>query len=204
MPFIPVPNVVMCEIRATLDAQQIENTMYFEFNTVPTAADVQTIADTMNNWWGQNILPHLSQDYTMREVYATDLTEQTGPTATATGFLPAGGGDVVESESNNNALCVSFRTAARGRTGRGRNYISGIPTNQVTNNTVSQTFVDQIVGAYNGLQAGLDAIGWTWVVVSRHFNGVDRAVGVARPVTAAIVVDRVIDSQRRRLPGRGT
>lgn len=204
MAFITVPNCAEVEIRQALDGQLIENTMYFQHPTPPTAAELKTLGDTMLNWFGSNILPNLSHHLTLREAYVTDLTEQDGPTATSTGFTPAAGGNAGESMPNAVALCVSFRTAARGRTGRGRNYISGLPDNLVLQNTIDTNFADTIVGHYNDLQDGLSAVGWTWVVVSRFFNGQPRAQGIARPVTAAIVTDLTVDSQRRRAPGRGT
>jgi len=46
--------------------------------------------------------------------------------------------------------------------------------------------------------------------VASRFSGVDgdgkpipRTAGVVTPISNVIVVDRVLDSQRRRLPGRG-
>jgi hypothetical protein len=41
------------------------------------------------------------------------------------------------------------------------------------------------------------------VVVSRYSNGQPRAVGVATPVTSALLVDTRVDTQRRRLVGIG-
>lgn len=42
-----------------------------------------------------------------------------------------------------------------------------------------------------------------WVVVSRYLNNVPRTVGTSTLVLEASYRDRIVDSQRRRLPGRG-
>jgi hypothetical protein len=42
------------------------------------------------------------------------------------------------------------------------------------------------------------------VVVSRVADGIERTIGVATHVVNAQVTDMFIDSQRRRLTGRGT
>jgi hypothetical protein len=44
----------------------------------------------------------------------------------------------------------------------------------------------------------------TWVVVSRFSGGVERVTGVTTPVVQAAYHDLNLDSQRRRLTGRGT
>jgi hypothetical protein len=204
MAFVPVPNCAEVEIRQQCDNQLIENTLYFEHATPPTATELQALADSIEAWWGDSILPLLSNTLTYRETYVTDLSEATGPTATQAGFAPAAGGSPDNHAPNNVSLCVSFRTAGRGRSSRGRNYVAGIPSTGVNGDLISQTFTDSVVAAYNNLNVlGNLPSGWTWVVVSRFSGGAARATGVAFPVTRALAVDRIVDSQRRRLPGRG-
>jgi hypothetical protein len=141
---------------------------------------------------------------TLNEVYTTDLTTQTGPTDTLAYVTPIPGERAHESLPNNVALTVSFRTAARGRSARGRNYIAGLSDDQVLHNTVDASVASGLAAAYNDIPARLEGLGYGWVVVSKKSGGVPRVAGLARPVTTAIVVDRTVDSQRRRLPGRGT
>lgn len=110
----------------------------------------------------------------------------------------------------NVTMSVSFRTALRGRSFRGRNYVAGLTEDQVAGNIFISTLSASWKAAYEAIAAAIASTGWTWVVVSR-FSGVDavtkepipRAAGVTTPVLSVIVVDDFVDSQRRRLAGRG-
>jgi len=111
---------------------------------------------------------------------------------------------------NNDSYVITFNTAARGRSGRGRNYILGLTTSdQLTANTVTSGFRTGLLAYYTALKALASENGAEMVVVSR-FSGVDadgdpipRAEGVARAITSFSTADTTLDSQRRRLPGRG-
>lgn len=210
MPFVPVPSTVMVEMRMRLDAQEIENTLYFEKATAWTVAQYTALANAMIVWWNTAYGLVLSSDLSLVEVYITDLTTATSPVHAQAAPIPNPTGTVPTATLPNNvSLTVSFRTANRGRSYRGRNYVPGLPENAVTLNTVQPSTVAGIQNAYTGLFAVADGQSIEWVVVSRY-SGIDgdgkpipRTIGLATPVTAAIVVDAIVDSQRRRLPKRG-
>jgi hypothetical protein len=75
----------------------------------------------------------------------------------------------------------------------------------VTGNTLNAGYASDFVIAYNDLLPGgvFEPDGWRWVVLSRYTAGAPRAAGVAFAVTRALFTDLTVDSQRRRLPGRG-
>lgn len=210
MPFIAVPSTAEVELIQVLDGQQIENTLYVAQSTAWDGPALNQLCDVVADWWTTNMAPLVSDQVTLITVEATSLESATAPVgANTTGTPSVGlGGPPVP---NNCALAVSFRTALRGRSFRGRNFVAGLVEADVNRSHVDATLVGQIQDAYNAfLTAVSDApVGGTWVVVSR-FSGVDssghpipRGTGIATPVTSALVVDDVIDSQRRRLPGRG-
>lgn len=210
MPFVPVANTVEFELRSILDSQKVENTLYFGRGFAPTAVQMLAMANLLAGWWATEVADYTSNDVELVEVYATDLTSASGPTAS---YIPPStltGGVAVPALSNNVSLCVSFRTANRGRSYRGRNYVVGLTTDAVVQNTVQTAYLDEIQQAYDLLPSLGTATGWTWYVVSRY-SGVDpttgkpipRVTGVRTPVTAAVIIDPTVDSQRRRLPGRG-
>jgi len=60
------------------------------------------------------------------------------------------------------------------------------------------------VAAYDLLANLFIASGATWVIVSRFLDKAPRTTGISRTVSSVILVNLVADSQRRRLPGRGT
>lgn len=203
MAFIPVPNVVSVEFRQVLAAQQIENILYFQFGAGdPSESDMEVLLGILAGWAETELAPLLSTDLTWRELYATNLGTQTSPTAT----LPVSFGGAAPGPAlpNNVCWCVSFRTPVRGRSGRGRNYISGLLEADVTGNTLSLSKADEIVAAYDLLRGPLITPNWSWVIVSRYTDGAPRVTGLPITVSAVTYADRFVDSQRRRLTGRGS
>jgi len=203
MPFIPVTNCVMAELRFTLDSQHVENTLYFQRASAWTAPLGVLLGDHLFTWWVDNMSPSLSTQINLDSVHVTDLT---AVDSFAVDFVPAASENGVIGGSalpNNCAICISFRTAARGRTGRGRNYICGLPQTHVAQNTLDTADGVAFVAAYNALPTVAGASAATWVVVSRFLNGAPRTSGVTRSITTVLLDDLTIDSQRRRLPGRG-
>jgi hypothetical protein len=103
----------------------------------------------------------------------------------------------------NVALCISFRTPARGRSYRGRNYVAGISEGDSLNSQVINGIGEALRAGYADIVNYISTTTADHVVVSRFTSGQPRTVGVATQVTSYVLVDTVFDSQRRRLPGRG-
>lgn len=204
MPYVPVPDTLQAELRFTWAGQQVENTLYFTGSAGVTPSLATDLGDALIGWWTGQFAPIMSNTLTLVEVFLTDLTTNTSFTVSDTSGLPVTGASTTDSEPNNVSLCVSFRTVQRGRSGRGRNYVPGLTEAQVNGNVVGATTISDITGAYSILLgAGSFVAGLQWVVVSRFHNGVERTTGLAIPITTVLVVDNIVDSQRRRLPGRG-
>jgi len=203
MPFVPVPNTALAEIRMTLDFQRVENTLYFEFPAPPAPSDLVNLGDDLLAWYIALMGPLQSAFVSLREIYITDLTSATGPTHSKVPATAVGGSITGAVMASNVSIATSFRTAQRGRSFRGRNYFVGVAGAQVSQNTFLPAFVTSLKNVYDQLPASLPLSGATWVVVSRFTNNAPRTTGIATPVTAVVVVDPTVDSQRRRLPGRG-
>lgn len=204
MPFVPASNTIFCSIRGTLFNEQIENGLYFRTAGVPTAANLATLAEGLFNQWETLVLPNLSLNYSLREVYAVSLHAFDAPTATYNpAETPPGGGDVSPSLPGGSAFVVSFRTAFRGRARRGRIYIPALPESQVTGNAVAAGWASAVVADVSSACTSLAGEGFEHVVVSRFANGEPRASALVTPVTSYIATDTNVDSQRRRLAGRG-
>jgi hypothetical protein len=210
MPFVPVAETVLAEIRMTLDSQEIENTLYFGLGATPAVGAMVTLTNDLFDWWTGNIAPQMSDQVQLREIVLTSLETATGPQVSFSPPTAETGALSSPVLPSNVAITVSFRTALRGRSFRGRNYFPGLTDSQVSGNTVSSVSVLAIRDAYAALLASPVADDGQWVAVSR-FSGVDpvtglpipRVAGVATPITSVVVVDATVDSQRRRLPGRG-
>lgn len=204
MPFVPFSNVAQFNVRASFQNNQIENVLHF-------ANDVDTIdpsilvagATLLLNSWGDNIIPVVSSTYLLREVFAVDLTTETSETATASFTTPLPGAQGGQAAPASAALVLTHRTTKRGRSFRGRTYISGLTGASVTGNVVDGTTAGDILAGFQQVIADMQEAGWTFVIASRISGGVSRVTGVATVVATTLVRDFDIDSQRRRLNGRG-
>lgn len=203
MPFIPVPDVAQVRLEGVMDNQLTLNDLYFEISGGGiNAAGLDNLCTNVADWWTLNVVNILSDDFASVRVTAIDLSSQTG----ALGSAPAAatGGVAIEAVPNNVAACVSFRTDQRGRSGRGRNYVPGIPGSQVALNTLDPGFITGLVGAYNLLiGAGTFVPGWQWVIASRYTGGLPRVSGIAIPVTSVLMVGNSVRSMRSREIGHG-
>lgn len=210
MPFVPVPNTCLVEMRMTYDLQQVENTLYFEFPGGIVTGAMQNLANDMEGWWNDSYAPLVVSGVQLREVVVTDLTSSSSAQVTNVPASVSTGAVLTPGLPSNVTLTVSFRTSLRGRSFRGRNYVVGIPSTDLTPpNTIEGPVVQSWIDAYQGISDALTVADALWVVVSR-FSGVTgagvpipRTLGVTTPITNVVVVDQTVDSQRRRLPGRG-
>jgi hypothetical protein len=199
----------MAEVRMQLDSQKCENTLYFR-SVSPTPEFGTALAGLLIFWWRDHYAPLVSSQVKLNEVVITDLSSDTGFQVTqAPATLITGGISTSDTEPNNVTIAVSIRTAMRGRSFRGRNYVLGITNSQISNNTMDDTTITAWQAAYSELLTVASDADAVWVVVSR-FSGIDadkkpipRAAGIATEVTNVVLADATLDSQRKRLPGRG-
>jgi hypothetical protein len=210
MPFVPVPQTVLAEVRMLFASQKIENTLWFDLGVTPGPTDMLALANGLVSWWINDYAPLVSIGVQLREVVVTDESSATGPQVSFSPTTPAFGANTSAVKPSNAAATISFRTGSRGRSFRGRNYIPGLTQDTLSGNTLQNAFMDDAIAAYEQLLPGGTAeFPGTWVVASR-FHGVDadkkpipRTTGIATPITNVVIVDNTVDSQRRRLPGRG-
>ena len=194
----------------TANGQQVENTLWFEFPTPPAQSDLVDLVGDVFGWWTTNIAPLTSQAVQLREISAISMDTASSPQFAFAPATATFGTNTPNIVPGNVTLSVSFRTAQRGRSFRGRNYVVGLTEDQIAGNDVVAGVTTTWQAAYFELIAVAVGAGWVWIVASR-FSGVDpvtgdpipRASGVTSPITSVIVVDSFVDSQRRRLSGRG-
>jgi hypothetical protein len=202
MPFQPAPSIAQVTIEGTVDSQLTVNDLFFFSSGAVTGVSLALLGNAVATWAATSLVPFLSRDWAGSRVRCFDLGSPTGFQYTV-GMVEVGGVDV-EAAPNNVAACVSIRTAQRGRSGRGRNYIPAIPNSLITLNTMDPGWMSDILGAYGFLVgAGTFAAGWQWVVLSRVTGGVPRAAGIGIPVTNAIFVGNKVRSMRSREVGHG-
>jgi hypothetical protein len=208
MPFINCPNCAMAELRYTLAGQHVETTLWFYLTDPPvTQFYMDYLSDLLDQWWYDYIRPQQTNALAYRETFVRDMTTETGMTSTnadhegQTGAYPSG-----NALPNNVTFCLSFRTGLAGRSCRGRNYHPGLSTGQVSGSTIGSNPRNALIAAYSRLLfgGGSDPTPWHWSVVSRFHDHQPREYGIHNRILTVVVTDDFVDSQRGRLPGRGT
>lgn len=204
MAFQRVPFTVQVDVFFLLFGQRVENVYYCQFIDGVDAVTLSDVATAFNTWMEGTFMGNISVDcvYIGGEVHNLDI--EAGSILAFAPAAPVAGGIAVSSEPGNVSFSVSLRTGVAGRSFRGRKYIAGMPTTQRVGNVVQPVWANDLINALNGLRSILLGINGVLVVVSRIADGLQRLEALATPVNAITVADFNIDSQRRRLTGRGT
>lgn len=204
MSFIPTPTCAQIQLVYNWQQQICVNTLYYAGNNATDPDVLMALAEDAFLMWNAATKPLQNTSCALTMIRATDMSNETGPSVEFVTSPPNTGTLSGENLPANCAAVVSLRTAGRGRASRGRIYIPGLNTQQVTNSIWHDSVRDSGPSFFENFQF-LDANGEPFglQVLSRQFNGVPRTAGLLRQVTSVIVNPHVA-SQRRRLPGRGT
>lgn len=206
MAFIPVHNCLEAQLVFNQQGEVVENTLYFAYGN-STEIDYEAESDlaaALADWWDTYIKSLVAPDTSLLRILVTDLNAVDGLGIEYSSGLPIAGTAGSGSAPNNVTLAIKFATGLRGRSNRGRNYIVGLPQQYVADNSVNGAYVANWVNSYQLLTDTENTAGFSWSVASRYHNNAPRTpAGVTNLITQVSVTDLVIDSQRRRLPGRG-
>jgi hypothetical protein len=162
-------------------------------------SDLEDLTDELQNWWDEQIAPNVSVNLELNEVRAYAMHSNLAPVHTASATFtgdragtPLPGQDV---------MTVTFITANRGRSGRGRNYISGFLPTDVTNNRWGSTQRTGIATGYQNLASYVNPLTLgSHVVVSFQHDGVTLSEGLPQPVVAYRANEPVYNMQNRSRP----
>jgi hypothetical protein len=202
-PFVPAPNMVRTSLVFLLDGQIVVNTFNFRFNTQPTIIEMGNLNTAMQTWYNASYKPVCPSSAVLNQINTIGLWSQSAPgvllpvspgiAGTSTPALPANG-----------TYCSSIRTLSRGRNFRGRSYLPGLPQTALSGiSSVTSGFAGNIQTAIAQLMTPANVANFAFVIISRWLNNVARGTALDTLVTA-ITGDLTTDSQRRRLPGRGS
>jgi hypothetical protein len=205
MTFIPAPNIVQLEMRATHWSQKVENRIMVDALIAPTPTIIQDIATIGWDWWEATYAPLLSTSVHLASAVATDMSLAEGVQFTYAPDTTTTGENNTGELPNECSLCVSLRTGTRGRSARGRFYTLSVSSDQTQDsNNVKTSYANDVANALQVLFNTLETAGYAAVIVSYVHNKVPRPGGpVYYPITSTLVVDTLIDSQKRRKPGVG-
>lgn len=202
-PFIPVPGVLQANVRFSLEGQQIENVMNFRYDGLPFGAAAAEVWGILDSIWWTGLRVQLSTEISSVEVYIVDQSDEAGPVASLPAFSNPTGAATGSPVPNNAALVITHRTANRGRSYRGRTFVPGIAKSVVNGSYVDTGVVGAIVTTFNNMVDASVTSEVPFTIVSRRHNNAPRVEGIDTIVTLCVARDNVLDSQRRRSPGRG-
>ncbi len=204
MAFIPAPNTAQIDMVFMYNGQRCENVYHVQQETPYDQTSLAVLAALFKNWWDTDMRPLCPNTLGLVLIVARSLESESAPTIEYSSGLPiAGAITTVGQLPNNVTVAVKWTTALRGRSYRGRTFHLGLRDDMVTGNTVDPTALTALQGGYQGLIDDLDGLPGDLVVVSRYHNNAPRVTAVVTPVQG-FSIDSTVDSQRRRLPGRGS
>lgn len=199
--YIPVPDTARVDMVYSGPGGLAEN-VYHVFSADPITPEVlELIGDTFSGWEENTAKGIRSVNARLTFVKVTDLSSETG--AVFSGPQSIEGTVNSQILPSNVTLSIKFNGNARGRSANGRHYWIGLTESEVLGDTVADTTVDDIINAYNTLQGTLVGNGLTLVNVSYCHDGAWRTQGLVTNVLS-FSSDGIVDSQRRRLLGRGS
>jgi hypothetical protein len=203
MAFVPFTRTIKIEPVFTYGSQICENVFHFILSFDPTPEAGETLAALVKDWWTNNMIDLVAPELILTKVKWSIMEAEDDPAGEDAGGLPVSGTGASPQLPNNVTCVVRWATGLRGRSHRGRTYHLGLMESQVQGNTLLPSVVSDLTIEYLKLKE-FQVIGApaTLAVASRIADGVERTQGVITPVTS-VFIDAIVDSQRRRLPGRG-
>ena len=203
MAFQSAPDTAEIIVHWVLAGQNLINTFYGNKVGGYDQSDIDTLAATVDQWVADSLLPTLSSSLTYVGTTVRGLTSSIDLEAENNDNAGGGAGGTTTAPSSK-ALAIKRRSAFTGRGARGRIFLAGIPdASMATPNTVDTGFQIAMEAALNALKDAMDGVDWIEVIVHRVEAGTPLTTAVLFTVVEYVIVNGVIDSMRRRLPGRG-
>jgi hypothetical protein len=198
-------DLVVVRVKSTCGGEPCINDMSFRIeNPAANWADMVTqVRDDLDNAigiLGAGVWP-LGRS-TAFNSYAMDVVDVLPSTSPLAELLLTAPGTVAEDVMPpNDSVCVTLRTAVKGKTGRGRMYLNGYPESaanggyweaaaQNAASAIAQNLLDNL-GALNEVR------NMTWGVISRFEAGVKRSVPAFTPIDSFTVHNEVRTLRRR-------
>lgn len=204
MAFVPAPDCAKVVLVYNMESQVYVNTLWFKKTGSWGTGEMEDLADKVRYWWATTMLGLYPDVLELVDIVVYDMRAVDAPVIHVTTDLPVAGTNISDPMAANAAAVISFRTSGRGRSSRGRIYIGPLAEDGSDEGLflATTTHAALVVGADAIADIGT-GISWQHVVVSFHLDNVARSEGYAQAVTTYLV-DTKLDSQRRRLAGRGT
>lgn len=207
MPVYPVPNnplVVRAAMIYQRDVRTLVNVLHFAKAATWTLAEMTTLANALKTWWDTYYKLAIPPQISLTQVQVR-LYDPSNPLAQDLAVSPAIiGTRGTVSEAANATSTISLRTGRAGRAYRGRIYIPGLSEADVQQNDQLASALTSILAtaAFQLLTAGVPSLSAFPVIFHRPLP-VGKPLDNLFQAVTGFVIENIVDSQRKRLPGRG-
>jgi len=204
--FIPVANVASVEMIYSYLGIVAENVFYVQKGSPYTLAQLQSLRGTVDTWDSTTWKRNRTANATLTRIRTRARDTAGSPAEDYSLPTPRQGSRAGSfTVPGNVSYSIKLVTGLAGRSFRGRLYFIGLNESCLAAlaNQVSTAWATQVVGDLNTLLSVLASAGHTLGVVSYRTGGVYRSDGLFTTATGWSLADYNVDSQRRRLTGRG-
>lgn len=197
MAFIPVADAAQAIVAFQHNDQDWTFGLWFTQASFGVT-EQETLAIALDGWVHSSLKTHISQDADYLGVTVYDQRSSSAPVVIENANAGACTG-AVDILPLNTALVLTFYTAARGRTARGRCYFAGVSEGNFTDGAFTAGIAAALESAFGAMHTSVLSQNWTPVVVSKYENGLPRAAGLARAITDVQCRSVRPGTQRRRI-----
>jgi hypothetical protein len=182
MPFQPVENCVGAVVNGSIGSIPFVNTFGIPWTGAIGETEATGVGDFIRDLWADNLTAFMADEYAVSSITITDLRTETGFQFEYTDTATMTGDNAGQALPFQCAALITWTTALRGRSYRGRNYFGGFVEAVSSGRDLDSTLI-------GGLQDFVDAALAVEIfgVISR-FHGVEED-GTPIPRDPAIVTD---------------
>lgn|SRR5215469_1973499 len=206
--FQPADKVIEVSAQGTYIGQLVENKFYAKTVEVVTDVMVAEIAGIVENWVHTTLIPLLPTSYVHSRSVARDLTAEASFETVDNSHAGEAGTNSGGGVPGNATFAIHRDTRLSGKKAKSRLYWLALVATQFSPDadSLSSTAANAFVAAYDALmadiQAGTEAT-YTYGYLQRILLGVKLPSANFIEVFGHSYTDLFVDSQRRRLKGRG-
>lgn len=200
--FIPAPDTARVNMKYTSNGQKVQNVLYFQKAGGWDSAGLTDLVAAVSARWDQIIKPVQNNGISLDTIEAVDAETEGGIGATTTVGV-AGGNSGGALAPNNVTLVTKFSSNLTGRSHRGRVYFIGLGKDMISGNQAASGVSDGINTMWSDFFLAVETdTDSEHVIVSYCHLKAWRTTAEVTQVTN-YSTENNLDSQRRRLTGRG-
>lgn len=197
MAFIPIPDGVKAAVTMTIGSINYANVYHFIKENF-TQSDMIALALALWQVYDDYLMPYIGAQISLTKVTVTDERTQGAQEYVLTQAAVAGA-KTGELFPLGDAAVITHRTNKRGRSYRGRTFISGFVETQCTGNLLTDAPTIAAMESFSDYVRTIPAaIGWSFVIASKQINGTVRTSADTELVVSSDMRNATLGSQRKR------